>query len=84
MTEAQQEQERWRWRNRGIPLPGLRACRQGRGLTQRELAGLAGISTGTVYRLENARRGAYPATVRKLATTLGVTPARLVGGRRST
>jgi transcriptional regulator with XRE-family HTH domain len=81
MTEVQREQEGSRWRNRGVPLPGLRACRQDRGLTQRELARLAGVSTGTVYRLEYARRGAYPVTVRKLATTLGVAPARLVGGR---
>ena len=82
MMEVQQVQDGSHWQNRSVPLPGLRACRQSRGLTQRELGKLAGVSTGTVYRLENARRGAYPVTVRKLAAALGVEPAHLVGGRR--
>jgi transcriptional regulator with XRE-family HTH domain len=82
MTETQQVENGTRRRNRSVLLPGLRACRQSQGLTQRELGKLAGVSTGTVYRLENARRGAYPMTVRKLAEALGVAPARLVGGRR--
>jgi transcriptional regulator with XRE-family HTH domain len=62
---------------RGIPLPGLRRARQRLGLTQRELASLAGIGQGTVCKLETLQRGAYPQTLQKLALALGVTPADL-------
>jgi transcriptional regulator with XRE-family HTH domain len=67
---------------RSIPLPGLRAARQKAGLTQSELAELAGVARGTVHRLEILERGGYPRTLRKLATALGVTPAHLVGDHR--
>ena len=67
-----------RHRNRSIPLPHLREVRQSRGLSQRELGELARVSSGTVYRLENGLRGAYPGTIRKLAVALDVTPADLV------
>ena len=63
---------------RSIPLPGLRAARQKAGLTQNELAKLAGVGRGTVHRLETLERGGYPRTLRKLATALGVEPAQLV------
>ena len=66
---------------RGIPLPYLKEVRQSRGLSQRELAELARVSSGTVYRVENGLRGAYPGTVRKLATALGVAPEELVHGK---
>lgn len=69
-----------RRRNRSVALPGLRVLRQSKGLTQRELARLAGVSTGTVYRLESGRRGAYPVSVRKLASALGVSPGDLLLG----
>ena len=75
--------DREQYRNRSIPLPHLRELRQRRGLSQRELGQLARVSSGTVYRLENSLRGAYPGTVRKLASTLDVTPADLVD-RKST
>lgn len=39
---------------------------------------MAEVSSGTVYRLENGLRGAYPGTVRKLASALGVTPGELI------
>ena len=68
-------------RYRGIPLPHLREVRRSKGLSQRELGKLARISSGTVYRVENGLRGAYPGTVRKLATALGVTPETLVHGK---
>jgi transcriptional regulator with XRE-family HTH domain len=68
-------------RNRGIPLPYLREVRQSKGLSQRELGELARVSSGTVYRVETGRRGAYPGTVRKLATALEVTPEELVHGK---
>ena len=68
---------------RSIPLPGLRAARQKAGLTQSELAELAGVARGTVHRLETLERGGYPRTLRKLATALGVAPAQLVRDHRS-
>ena len=67
--------------NRGIPLPGLRPARQRLGLTQRQLASLAGIGHGTISKLERFERGAYPQTLQKLAVALEVTPADLVEGR---
>jgi transcriptional regulator with XRE-family HTH domain len=68
---------------RGIPLLHLKEVRQSRGLSQRELGELARVSPGTVYRVENGLRGAYPGTVRKLATALGVAPEELVRGNRT-
>lgn len=68
--------------NRSIPLYSLRELRRSRGLTQRELGQLAKVSPGSVYRLENGLRGAYPATLRKLALALGVPTEDLVRERR--
>jgi transcriptional regulator with XRE-family HTH domain len=65
-------------RYRGIPLPYLKEVRRSKGLSQRELGKLAGVSSGTVYRVETGLRNAYPGTVRKLATALGVAPEELV------
>jgi transcriptional regulator with XRE-family HTH domain len=67
------------WRTRSTPLPALATHRRRRGLTQRELGELADVAHTTVQRLESLSRGAYPQTVRKLATALGVEPADLVG-----
>ena len=67
-------------RSRSTQLPGLAAHRRRRGLTQRQLGELAGVAHTTVQRLESLRRGAYPQTLRKLATALGVTPAELLDG----
>lgn len=67
--------------NRGIPLPGLRPARQRQGLTQRQLASLAGTGQHTICKLETLRRGVYPQTLQKLAVALGVPPADLVEGR---
>ncbi len=67
--------------NRGIPLPGLRPARQRLGLTQRQLASLAGTGQHTICKLENLQRGAYPQTLQKLAGALGISPADLVGDR---
>ena len=61
---------------------GLRAARQKAGLTQNELAKLAGVGRGTVHRLETLERGGYPRTLRRLARALGVTPAQLVRDHR--
>jgi transcriptional regulator with XRE-family HTH domain len=70
-----------RYRNRSIHLPCLRELRQRRGLSQKELGELARVSQGTVYRVENGLRGAYPGTVRKLATALEVAPEELLHGK---
>lgn len=55
----------------------LRALREDRSYSQRDLAKEAGVSAGTIARLEAGHRGAYPATVRKLAQALGVAPREL-------
>jgi len=67
---------------RSTPLPNLAAHRRRRGLTQRQLGELAGVAHTTVQRLESLNRGAYPRTLRKLATALRVAPEALVGGDR--
>jgi DNA-binding XRE family transcriptional regulator len=67
--------------NRGISLPGLMPARQRLGLTQRQLASLAGLGQGTITKLERLDRGAYPKTLQKLAVALGVSPADLVEDR---
>ena len=81
MPQEQPKKGSIRGSNRSTPLPGLRDARTRRGLTQRELAALAGIGTGTVSDLEVRRRGGYPATVKRLCRALGVTPAELIGDR---
>jgi len=63
---------------RSTPLPGLATHRRKRGLTQRQLGKLAGVAHTTVQQLESLRRGAYPQTLRKLATALGVAPEELL------
>jgi transcriptional regulator with XRE-family HTH domain len=65
--------------SRSTPLPTLAAHRRRQGLTQRQLGELAGVAHTTVQQVEALRRGAYPQTLRKLATALGVEPADLVG-----
>jgi transcriptional regulator with XRE-family HTH domain len=65
---------------RSTPLPGLAAHRRRRGLTQRQLGELAGVAHTTVQQLESLKRGAYPRTLRKLATALGVAPEELFHG----
>ncbi len=67
---------------RSIPLPTLREMRRRMALSQRQLAELAGVSANTVYLLETNRRGAYPGTVRKLASALGIASVDLVREHR--
>ena len=66
--------------SRSTPLPDLAAHRRRRGLTQRQLGELAGVAHTTVQRLESLKRGAYPQTMQKLATALGVAPEELLQG----
>ena len=70
-------------RSRSIPLSGLAAHRRRRGLTQRQLSELAGVAHTTVQRLESLKRGAYPQTMQKLATALGVAPEELLHGENT-
>ena len=65
-------------RSRSTPLPDLAAHRRRRGLTQRQLAQLAGVVHTTVQQLESLRRGAYPKTIQRLALALRVEPKDLL------
>jgi transcriptional regulator with XRE-family HTH domain len=56
------------------------ASSEERGLTQRQLGELAGVAHTNVQRLESLKRGAYPQTLRKLATGLGIAPEELLYG----
>ncbi len=69
-------------RSRSTPLPALATHRRRRCLTQRQLGELAGVAHTTVQQLDSLQRGAYPQTLRKLATALGVEPEALVGGNQ--
>ena len=82
-NDTPEELDQQRYSNRSIPLPYLRELRQSKGLSQKNLGQLARVSPGTIYRVENGLRGAYPGTVRKLATALGVAPEALLHGKRS-
>jgi transcriptional regulator with XRE-family HTH domain len=70
-------------RSRSTPLPDLAAHRRRRGLTQRQLGELASVAHTSVQQLESLKRGAYPQTMQKLATALGVTPEELLHGESS-
>ncbi len=57
----------------------VRAAREEKFLSQRELAGKAGVNHNTVWRIEGG--GAvevHPRTIRKIAGALSVDPASLV------
>jgi transcriptional regulator with XRE-family HTH domain len=69
--------------SRSTPLPGLAAHRYRRCLTQRQLGELAGVAHTTVQQLETLQRGAYPKTLRKVATALGVAPEDLLHGENT-
>lgn len=59
-----------------VMVTRLKECRRAAFLTQAELAGRAGVTVGTVIRLEQGGPANLP-TVRKLAEVLGVDPAEL-------
>ena len=59
-------------------LPGLRAIREAKLLTQEELATLAGVNAATISGLEGGKRVARFRTIRQLATALDVEPERLL------
>jgi transcriptional regulator with XRE-family HTH domain len=59
-------------RSRSTLLPALAMHRRQRALTQRQLGELSGVAHTTVQQLESLSRGAYPQTLRKLASALRV------------
>ncbi len=62
----------------GVNVERLRALRQQKVLTLRELEERSGVAYNTIWHLENGKRGAQPRTIRKLANALEVEPAELV------
>ncbi len=58
----------------------LKDLRVERALTQEELATKAGVGKNTVNRIERNETEPHMSTLRKLASALGVEPARLVKG----
>src|SRR5215217_5949817 len=70
------------WRRRMLAVVKIdgekvRAAREGRFLSQRELAGKAGINHNTIWRIEGGSVEVHPRTIRKLAEALCVDPASL-------
>jgi transcriptional regulator with XRE-family HTH domain len=61
-----------------VRLTRLRAIRERKALTQRELAELSSVSPVTISRIENGVDEPYPSTIRKLSAALGVEPADLM------
>lgn len=63
-----------------LRLPHLRAWRERKGLTLRELAALAGVDKMTLQGLETKEREARASTRRKIAAALGITHEELLDG----
>jgi transcriptional regulator with XRE-family HTH domain len=61
-----------------VDVTKMKALREEKVLSQRELASMAGLTQMTVWRIENGYRDARPQTIRKLAGVLGVEPKELV------
>jgi transcriptional regulator with XRE-family HTH domain len=61
-----------------VDVEKLKGLREDRVVSQRELARMAGLAYGTVWRLENGFPEARTGTIRKLANALGVEPRELV------
>ena len=70
MEDQQGRKVRGSCANRGVPLPGLKAIRLSKGLSQKNLSEASGVSRETICRLEGSRQGSYPSTLRKLAFAL--------------
>jgi transcriptional regulator with XRE-family HTH domain len=62
-----------------VDVRELKRLREDRVLSQRELARMANLAYGTVWRIENGHQ-ARPGTIRKLAGVLGVEHKVLLKG----
>jgi transcriptional regulator with XRE-family HTH domain len=67
-------------RGEAVNVEKLRELRIDRGLSQRRLSELAGVSNTTVWHIESKGAGANPATLKKIADVLGVRASELVKG----
>jgi transcriptional regulator with XRE-family HTH domain len=67
-------------RGESVNVEKLRELRIDRGLSQRRLSELAGVSNTTVWHIERGA-SASPATLKKLADVLGVRASELVRER---
>jgi transcriptional regulator with XRE-family HTH domain len=62
-----------------VDMVKLKALRESRVLTLRELGEKSDVALNTIWRLESGyNKRARPSTIRKLATTLGVQPQELL------
>ena len=61
-----------------IGLPGLRATRRAKLLTQEELAQASGLNRVTIWQLETGIRNPQLSSIRRLAEALGVPPEQLM------
>ncbi len=61
-----------------VDVHKLKRLREDQVLSQRELARMANLAYGTVWRLENGFPEARTSTIRKLAGALGIEPRELV------
>jgi transcriptional regulator with XRE-family HTH domain len=59
-------------------LRGLKYCREQRGISLRQLSAISGVTTDTIWRLENLRRAARPETRKKIAKALRVPSREIV------
>lgn len=75
MTDAWELSYAWRME---VDVDKLRHLREEAVLLQRELARVARLAYGTVWRIENGFPEARTGTIRKLAKALGVEPRELV------
>jgi transcriptional regulator with XRE-family HTH domain len=63
-----------------VDVAKLQELRINQGLSQRQLAERAGLSPGSVWRLEHQGSG-HPETLKKVADVLGVRPVDLLRER---
>jgi transcriptional regulator with XRE-family HTH domain len=63
-----------------VDVDKLKALREEGVLSQRELARMANLAEGRVWRIEKGFSEVHPQTICKLAQVLGVEPKELVKG----